>query len=236
MDKKRRIRATEGPGVRRMLAAVATVLLMVLPAVGQAATIALNVSGAMAASFQFLGQNGTTPTVGNDYRLGVDGQYTFSDTFTSQQTITLGTSSVGAYDFQDSYRFTVGGTASGNVLTAQLGLPPTFDISNLQMRLYDVTAAASMTPTVGGVPAGSVFLTAWTGPQPGATSVLATFSNIQANHTYLLDIAGIASGTGGGTYVGQLNLVSTPLPAAAWLLLSAVLGLAAMPRRLRGAV
>jgi hypothetical protein len=230
---KRSIRATEGIEARQAAAALAAMLLMLLPAVGHAATVALSGSGAMASSFQFLGQNGATPTVGSDYTLGVDGQYTFTDTFTTQQTVALGVSSVGSYDFQDSYRFTVASGANGNVLTTQLGLPPTFDITNLQLRLYDVTAATSMTPVAGGVPAGSVFLTPWIGVGAGATSVFATFSNIQANHTYVLDIAGIASGVSGGTYFGQVNLVSTPLPAAAWLLLSAVLGFGMLPRRWR---
>jgi hypothetical protein len=205
--------------------------------VSGAATVPLNGSGSMSYSFQFVAPNATTPTVANDYSLAVPGQYTFTDTFTTQQSASqiLGTSSVGAYSFQDSYRFSVGAGATGDTLVAQLGLPPTFSVSNLQFRLYDVTSATSTVPIVGGVPAGSLFLTAWMGIPSGQTSVTASFSGVQGSHTYLLDVAGIADGTNGGTYVGQLNLAPVPLPAALPLLLSGLGLFGAMSRRRRSA-
>jgi len=210
----------------------AILALQLSPAVTEAATLPLNGSGAMSYSFQFTGTSPGTPTVDSDYLLAVPGQYTFTDTFTAPQTATLGTSAVGSYDFQDSYRFSVAAGATGDTLVAQLGLPPTFDMTNLQFRLYDVTAASSMTPVVGGVPPGSVMLTPWLGPQAGQSAISASFSGIVGGDTYILDVAGIASGTSGGTYIGQLNLAPVPLPAAAWLL-AAGLGVvgAALRRR-----
>lgn len=75
-------------------------------------------------------------------------------------------------------------------------------------------------------PLGAATLPAWIGPPAGSNSIVATFAGIQTG-TYILDVAGIASGTSGGTYIGQLDLVSSvPLPAALWLFASA-LGLAA---------
>jgi hypothetical protein len=201
------------------------------PALAAASTVSLNGSGSMSDSFQYLGTNPATPTIGSDYLLAVPGQYTFTDTFLQQQTTVLGTSSVGDYAFQDSYRFTVSAGANGDTLVAQLGLPTTYNISNLQFRLYDVTAAASQTPLVGGVPAGSTFLTKWIGPQPGQNSVSASFAGVVAGDTYILDVAGIASGTSGGTYVGQLNLAPVPLPAAAWLLCSGLGLIGGLARR-----
>ncbi|HUO80664.1 MAG TPA: FxDxF family PEP-CTERM protein [Steroidobacteraceae bacterium] len=220
---------------RRLLGALLCVAFA--PPAALAATVPLNGSGAMSYSFQFLGTSPGTPTIGSDYLLAVPGQYTFTDTFTSKQTTTLGSSPVGSYDFQDSYRFTVASGANGDTLVAQLGLPPTFNVANLQFRLYDVTAASSQTPVVGGVPPGSVLLTAWMGPQSGQNSVSASFSGIRAGDTYLLDVAGIANGDSGGTYIGQLNLAPVPLPAAAWLLASALglVGVASRHRSGRGA-
>jgi hypothetical protein len=202
-----------------------------------AATVPLNGTGQMSYSFQFVAPNATTPTAANDYALAVPGQYTFTDTFTTQQSASqiLGTTSVGAYSFQDSYRFSVGAGATGDTLVAQLGLPPTFNVSNLQFRLYDVTSATSTVPIVGGVPAGSLFLTAWMGLPAGQSSVTASFSGVQGSHTYLLDVAGIADGTNGGTYFGQLNLAPVPLPAALPLLLSGLGLFGVLTRRRRGA-
>ncbi|MBV9697347.1 MAG: VPLPA-CTERM sorting domain-containing protein [Gammaproteobacteria bacterium] len=183
-------------------------------------TLTLNGSGAMNPSFQYL-WNSPTFTTGNDYLLGVPGQYTFSDSFLTQQpqSPNLGTSTVGPYDFQDSYRFTIGGGAAGDVLTASLGLGNTFNIENLQFRLYEV-ASGTTDPIVGGVPPGSTLVQSWMGNPGSGTGVISqSFSAIQPG-TYILDIAGIADGTHGGTYIGQLNLAPVPLPAALWLLAS----------------
>jgi hypothetical protein len=91
-------------------------------------------------------------------------------------------------------------------------------ISNLQFRLYMV-ASSTTAPVVPGIPPGSTLITAWMGPPSGSNQVSASFTDVQAG-TYILDIAGIASGNSGGTYVGQLNLnAAVPLPAALPLML-----------------
>ena len=94
-----------------------------LPCAAGAATVTLDGSGGMTYSYQYVAPNSTTPAVGDNYDLAVPGQYTFTDTFTTPQSSSqnLGTSSVGAYDFQDSYQFTVGTSASGDTLLASLG-------------------------------------------------------------------------------------------------------------------
>jgi hypothetical protein len=50
----------------------------------------------------------------------------------------------------------------------------------------------------------------------------------------MLDVAGIASGTSGGSYIGSVDLQPVPLPAAIWLMLSGLGGLGALVRK-RGA-
>jgi hypothetical protein len=191
---------------------------------------------------QFLGSsNGNTQSTpsglyGNTYSLAVPGEYIFQDQFTASQSSTplLNVSSpVGSYAFQDTYEFSVGQAASGDVLAVSLALQAPFqslfNISDLQFRLYEVPPSAipALTP-----PTGSTFLTAWTGisGNDSGRSISTNFSNLQAG-TYFLDIAGTADGTSGGTYIGQLNLSPVPLPGTLPLLLSAVAGLGLMARR-----
>jgi hypothetical protein len=204
------------------------------PIRGYASTITLYGSGTMSYSYQFLWTAPGSPTVSNDYALAVAGQYAFLDQFLSQQPMSpnLASSSVGPYDFMDSYRFTIGQGASGDTMVASLGLNNangnTFGISNLQLRLYMVPTSTTA-PVVPGIPVGSQLITSWMGPPSGSNQVTASFTDIQAG-TYILDIAGIASGNSGGTYVGQLNL-NAPLPASLLLLLSGLAALAALARR-----
>jgi hypothetical protein len=196
-----------------------------------AATVVLPSPGQMFWTAQFLGSSSgntqTTPSgnFGNDYMLSVPGQYNFNDSFSSPQSNVLTgvtPSTVGSYAFQDTYKFTVSQAASGDVLTVSLNLgtvAPTFDISNLQFRLYEVTSN-TVQPGLG-IPPGSTVIKAWmgtSGPSNG-TAIQANFSGIMPG-TYFLDVAGTADGSSGGTYVGQLNLAPVPLPAALPLLLS----------------
>jgi hypothetical protein len=212
----------------------AVAFVALLPCAAGAATVTLDGSGGLLYSYQYVAPNSTTPAVGDNYDLAVPGQYTFTDTFSTQQSPTqnLGTSSVGAYDFQDSYQFTVGSSASGDTLLASLSLGTLFNITNLQFRLYQV-ASGTTQPIVGGLPAGSTLVTAWMGLAPGDNSMTASFSGIQSG-TYMLDVAGIASGTSGGSYIGSVDLQPVPLPAALWLMLSGLGGLGALVRK-RGA-
>ncbi len=206
------------------------------PGPALASTITLDGSGGMTYTYQFLWSDPSSPTLSNDYDLAVPGQYTFTDTFTSQQPASpnLDSSSVGPYDFQDSYRFTIGSGASGDTLVTSLGLSnangTTFNIADLQFRLYEVPTSTTA-PIVGGIPSGSTLITSWMGPPSGSNEVQATFNDIQAG-TYILDVAGIANGTDGGTYFGQLNINSpVPLPASFPLLLSGLAAVLLLGRR-----
>jgi hypothetical protein len=200
-----------------------------LPA--EATTVVLPSPGQMFWTAQFLGSSSgntqTTPSgnFGNDYMLSVPGQYSFIDSFSSPQSNALtgvAPSTVGSYDFQDTYKFSVSQAASGDALTVSLNLgtvSPVFDISNLQFRLYEVSSN-TVQPGLG-IPPGSTLITSWmgtSGPSNG-TAIQANFAGIQPG-TYFLDVAGTADGSSGGTYVGQLNLAPVPLPAALPLLLS----------------
>jgi hypothetical protein len=213
--------------IAMLMGALALTGLASLPAA--ATTTVLTGSGQMDWTGQFLGSSTgntqTTPTApfGNDYSLSVPGQYSFLDSFGKQSNALTGTrSSVGPYAFQDTYEFSLGQAASGDALTVSLNLgqgpSATFDISDLQFRLYAVPSGS--TPGLS-IPGGGMIVTPWMGT-PGASSgnpIQASFSDLQAG-TYFLDVAGTADGANGGTYVGQLNLNAVPLPGALWLLLS----------------
>ncbi len=232
MNHKNRVGVLAGiPRISGWVLSGAAAFAALQPCGAGAATVILDGSGAMGYSYQYVAPDSTTPTVGDDYALAVPGQYTFTDTFTTQQSLTqnLGTSSVGPYDFQDSYSFTVGAAASGDTLLASLGLGSLYNITNLQFRLYEV-ASATTQPIVGGLPAGSTLISAWMGPAPGDNSVTASFTGIESG-TYMLDVAGIAGGTSGGSYVGSVDLQPVPLPAALPLLLSGLGGLGLWGRR-----
>jgi hypothetical protein len=204
------------------------------------ASTILSGSGAMTYSYQATVANPAETYSGNDYSLAVPGLYTFTDTFASQAAATtpLGTSTtVGAYDFQDSYRFSITSASAGDSLVASLGYGTLFQLTNLQVRLYQVssTPGATTAPVVGGIPTGATMTKAWNGisgvvSAPNPVAFTDTFNNLQTG-TYILDVAGISSGTLGAAYVGQLNLAPVPLPAAAWLLVSGLGGVGLFTRR-----
>ena len=214
-----------------------------------ASTITLPSGNQMDWTAEFLGSSGgnttTTPTgsFGNNYLLSVPGQYSFLDSFGKQTNALTGTgtgSPVGSYAFRDTYVFSITQPASGDTLAVSLNLGQgslaSFDISNLQFRLYEVPSGS--TPGIS-IPAGSTTVTNWMGTSGNSngTAIQANFTNVQSG-TYFLDVAGTADGTSGGTYVGQLNLQPVPLPAALWLFVSGlgVFGSAVRRRCSRAAI
>ncbi len=207
-----------------------------------AAFIPVGSGTALTFTDSYLANPASTPTSplyspdlsGSDYLLGVPGQYTFSHTFSTPQSNVLGTDgTAGDYSFQDSYVFQVGAGASGDTVVATLNLPSSFGMSDLQMRLYDI-GTSSTTPVVGGslaVP-GVTVISPWLGSHgPATQQITADFSGLMPGDTYVLDIAGTATGSSGGLYIGALDLQPVPLPASLWLLVSGMGALALASRR-----
>jgi hypothetical protein len=182
----------------------------------------------------------TTTQPGSDYLLAVPGQYNFHDSFSAQPlTQALGTDSVaGNYAFQDSFVFQLGAGASGDTLVATLNLGTSFGMSDLQARLYQITSG-TVTPVIGPVVSGQSpvvnVLSLWQGSQGLDSQPLQIdFSGLTTAGTYVLDVAGTATGTSGGQYIGALDLEPVPLPASTGLLLSGIAALLLAARR-RGA-
>ncbi len=178
----------------------------------------------------------TTSQPGSDYLLAVPGQYNFQNSFSSQPlTQAIGSSPVGNYAFQDSFVFQVGAGANGDSLVATLNLGKSFGMSDLQARLYQITSGTT-TPVVGPVANGQGpvvnVLSLWKGtPGLDTGTVEIDFSGLTTAGTYVLDVAGTATGNLGGQYFGGLDLEPVPLPATTWLLLSGIAGLILAARR-----
>jgi hypothetical protein len=209
----------------------------------QAAFIPTGSGTTLAASDSYLAAPSSTAaspvyssTSGSDYLLAVPGQYNFNHFFPTAQTGVLGTdTTAGDYAFQDSYVFQVGAGASGDSAVATLNLPTSFSMMDLQMRLYQITSGTD-TPVVGqsliGQPSVVHVVSPWVGtPGVDTQEIVASFSGLTTAGTYVLDIAGTATGGSGGQYFGALDLQPVPLPPSAWFVLSGIGALILANRR-----
>ena len=192
-------------------------------------------------SYEFTDPTGTANVqagAGTSTGVTLPGQYIFGSAFLAPQVLPgqalLGTSGSGSYGFQDTYIFTLPGSAAGDVLTATLNLGDIFNISNLQVRMYGFAAGSTvLAPTVGSMPGGTVNAIPWTGFAANQNVLTLNFGAVPAGTDYL-DIRGTADGQLGGSYAGIFNVAPVPLPAAFPLLLSG-LGLLGAARRRKAA-
>lgn len=149
------------------------------------------------------------------------GSYLYSDAFNQPNT---GNVSGTTFGFYDAFVFSIGaGTVDS--ITSTLDLGKFLGITNLQVRLYNLTAN---TDNVTGVPTGGA-IDAWSTPLNFGTGLSGTVSVLPTTTlgagTYVLQVRGTVTGSAGGAYGGVLNIVPVPLPATLPLLLS---GLAAL--------
>ncbi len=140
-------------------------------------------------------------------------QVPVSDTFAS--TVASGTGTLGApsdpgFSFYDDYIFTVP-SSTVDVTTVVLNSGATFNISDLQLRLYTL-AGNGNSPVLGDSPAGLV--EGWSSNSLAQTDLSAG--------TYVLQLRGDVTGTASSSYAGVIDLQPVPLPAALPLLLSGI--------------
>jgi hypothetical protein len=143
-------------------------------------------------------------------------------------TVTLGTSSPGptlnANDLgifsnasstqvaiNDNWWFTIGSMSGVAGSAAALLVTGISNISSFVVKVFDSSSNQLFS---GGAPAG--------------TQVDFTLQSL-ASGSYRINITGMYSGSNGGSYSGNVAMI--PLPAAAWLLLSGLVGLGAVARR-----
>lgn len=131
-----------------------------------------------------------------------------------------------SYGFYDDYVFTIGGSTA-NSITTTIDLGSLLKITNLQERLYN--ASGNTVPTFG-LPVGGV-INAWTNAIGTVGSVTVLPATVLNPGTYVLEIRGNVTGDFGGSYAGTLNLTTVPVPAAAWLFGSGILGIVGVARR-----
>ncbi|MFA5982606.1 MAG: hypothetical protein WC782_01195 [Methylococcaceae bacterium] len=173
--------------------------------------------------------------------LTIPGSTGFIRTFTAPQAIIQNSLAGNGFGFLDTYLFTID-SATVNSITSSIDLGKFLGIQNLSEQLFSFNESnpaqfnVEGTPVALGNPIQS--LTALNTNGSGAVAVIQQ-TNL-ATGTYALQISGIATGQFGGTYVSVLNLspsfapVSTsavPVPAALWLMGSALLGIVSVSKR-----
>jgi hypothetical protein len=144
--------------------------------------------------------------------LQVPGSFVFGHSFLPSTGNLVGSPS-GSHAFTDEWHFTVAAPATINAWVSSLGLYNALGISNLKIRLFDreiddvIEDWAESTNTQIGAHTMSV-------------AALPAYEHLHAHYPYSIQIAGIVSGnTGGGSYSAGLNLIATPVPLPATLLL-----------------
>jgi len=166
----------------------------------------------------------------------VPGSYDYSHTITAASAPSIipgsvyGANVLGS-EFYDDWVFTVTG-AVANSVTSTIDLGSLLGIDNLSARLYAFPGQPSM-PQIG--PVGGLLIEAWgtafsCGAGCSGESVVLSPVTLLPG-TYVLEIRGIVSGTVSGSYGGALNLAPVPVPAAVWMLGSALAALGWMRRR-----
>jgi len=128
-----------------------------------------------------------------------------------------------AQPFTDDFTFSVN---QGSKVTFE------FQVNNSQGRLIDVNSASanlfSAQLLADGSPIGvGIFATQ---NAPNGTTFSLAYADLVTGVDYTLQVIGTVLAQAGGTYTFSANLSQVPLPAAVWLLLSALVGLAGMAR------
>jgi hypothetical protein len=181
---------------------------------------ALRVSSASAAvlSYEETAAGRTGSGAGTTY-LSLPVSDTYSNTFSHPTAAAIGSTGFGFYD---DFVFTIP-AASADAITSTIDFARVLGINNLQTRLYNFSGNPNL-PVLGSPVGGAI--DAWSNTfnlAPGTQEIVNVLPmTVLGAGTYVLEVRGNVTGTNGGSYSGNLNLVPTPLPAALPLLLSGI--------------
>jgi hypothetical protein len=166
--------------------------------------------------------------------LSVPSSAIYGNTFGTPTSVISGSTSVAhpaGFGFYDDFLFTIT-SASANSITSTLNLGVLSGVNDLSVRLY---AKSTNTFPVLLSPV-SPPIDAWSTPYsagPGQTFTVAILpATALAAGTYVLEVRGNVTGAAGGSYSGTLNVDAVPVPAAAWLFGSSLIGLVSLRRKL----
>lgn len=135
-------------------------------------------------------------------------------------------------EFYDDYVFTIADSVVSSV-SSTLNFGNVYAIDSLQARLYNKSGNSTL-PVFGTPVGGEIDGASATYPGMFSANTVSVLNNVHlAAGTYVLEIHGTVTGLLGGGYAGVLNAtpLPVPVPAAAWLMGSALLGLFGTRRR-----
>jgi len=186
--------------------------------------------------------DGSTPIAVSDGTGNGPGTYLFSQTFVNPNGSFPAATQINGqnYGFIASYVIDLPSSMASSFVFS-LGMSSSTGLENLTARLYAYNAVVGGTSiqnlTVGGPgpPANGGDILGWSASNNGTIATTQLPQTTVAAGWYVLQLAGIETGTSNGTYSGQLDVTPVPLPATLPLFLSGCAGLAALIWRRRPA-